>query len=233
MQRHRQGPESGRSQPTPDYRPARSMQRLFAGSAALLGAFALLVQYLLSTQLNTVDGRGWLAGLWLCLGFFTIITNLLATLALAAAALGPRGALARFFLRPGTATALAMSIVIVALIYQLLLHALWHPQGWQWLADMLLHRVIPLLFVLYWWLAVPKASLRWRRIGGWLLYPVGYFVYAMARGAVDGWYPYPFLDVGRLGYARVLLDGAGLLLVFVAVAAALLALARWQARRHA
>lgn len=233
MHLRQQGSDSGSHPVAPDSRPTRSTQRLPAAALALLGAFALLLQYLLSTQLPTVDGRGWLAGLWLCLGFFTITTNLLVTLALAAAALGPRGRITRFLLRPGTATALAMSIVIVAVIYQVLLHALWHPQGWQWLADMLLHRVMPLLYVLYWWLAVPKAALRWRQIGGWLLYPIGYFVYAMARGAVDGWYPYPFLDVARLGYVRVLLDGIGMLLAFVVVAAVLLALARWQSRRRA
>lgn len=205
--------------------------RLFVATTALLGAFALLLQYLLSAQLDTVDGRGWLAGLWLCLGFFTITTNLLATCALTAAALGPRGAFTRFFLRPGTITALAMSMAIVALIYQLLLHALWHPQGWQWLADVLLHRAMPALFLLHWWLAVDKRTLRWRQLGTWLLYPVGYFAYALVRGAVDGWYPYPFLDVGALGYPRVLLDGCGVLLAFVAVALLLLVLARWQVRR--
>ncbi|WP_404536838.1 Pr6Pr family membrane protein [Dyella agri] len=218
---------------TSDLQPARTTHRLLAATSALLGAFALLLQYLLSTQLDTVYGRGWLPGLWLCLGFFTIITNLLVTLALAAAALGPRGAFARFFLRPGTATALAMSIVIVALVYQLLLHALWHPQGWQWLADVILHRAMPVLCLLYWWLAVDKRALRWRQLGAWLLYPIGYFLYALARGAVDGWYPYPFLDVAALGYLRVLLDGCGMLLGFAVVALVLLTLARWQVRRHA
>jgi hypothetical protein len=38
----------------------------------------------------------------------------------------------------------------------------------------------------------------------WLAYPVGYLVYALARGAVDGWYPYYSLDVGALGYAPAL-----------------------------
>jgi hypothetical protein len=52
----------------------------------------------------------------------------------------------------------------------------------------------------------------------------------MARGALDGWYPYPFLDVTTLGYPRVLLDACGMLLAFLAIGAVLLALGRWQAR---
>jgi len=210
----------------------RPCLRIGIALAALLGAFALTLQYLLSIRMTTVDGRGWLPGLWLCLGYFTILTNLFCTLVLAAIAIAPHKRTG-WLRHPGTATAAAMSIVIVALVYQLLLHALWHPRGWHWLADVLLHRAMPLLFLAYWWLAVPKATLHWRQAGAWLLYPAGYFAYTLSRGALDGWYPYPFLDVARLGYAHVLLNGAGLLLAFVAVALLLLTLARWQLRRTA
>ncbi|WP_329741767.1 Pr6Pr family membrane protein [Dyella sp. A6] len=208
----------------------RPSLRILAALSALTGAFALTLQYLLSTRLTTADGRGWLPGLWLCLGYFTILTNLFCTVTLAAAAIAPQER--RGWLRhPGTATAAAISIVIVALVYQVLLHALWHPHGWALLADLLLHRAMPLLFLLYWWLAVPKAALGWPQIGTWLLYPAAYFVYALARGAIDGWYPYPFLDVAHLGYARVLLNACAMLLAFVTVALVLLVLSRWQHRR--
>jgi hypothetical protein len=41
-----------------------------------------------------------------------------------------------------------------------LLRHLWHPQGWQFIADELLHDVMPLLFLGYWWFCVPKGTLR-------------------------------------------------------------------------
>jgi len=49
----------------------------------------------------------------------------------------------------------------------------------------------------------------------YLVYPIGYAFYALLRGVVDGFYPYPFVDVGQIGYPRALLNIAGLSLAFV------------------
>jgi hypothetical protein len=204
---------------------------LFAGLAALLGWLALALQLLLSIQLTIANGQGALAGVWTYVGYFTILTNVLAALALTAAARGSHGAISRFFTRPDVHTAIAMSIAIVAAIYNLLLRQLWQPQGWQIVADNTLHVVMPVLFLLYWWLAVPKAGLRWPQVIVWQLYPAAYFAYALIRGAMNHWYPYPFLDVATLGYLRVLINACVVLLVFVVVALLLVALARWQVRR--
>ena len=35
---------------------------------------------------------------------------------------------------------------------------------------------------------------------------MGYAVFSLIHGAVTGFYPYPFLSVTQLGYARVLLN---------------------------
>jgi len=205
--------------------------RSFAGCAALLGWLALALQLLLSIQLTVTNGQGALAGVWIYLGYFTISTNVLVALALTVAAHGPRDAISRFFARPDVHTAIAMSIIIVAAIYNLMLRQLWHPQGWQIVADNVLHFVMPILFLLHWWLAVPKGTLRWPQVFHWQLYPAAYFAYVLARGAVNGWYPYPFLDVTTLGFLRVLINACVVLLVFVAVALLLVALGRWQVRR--
>lgn len=205
--------------------------RLFATLTALLGWLALALQLLLSIQLTIANGQGALTGVWIYLGYFTILTNVLAALALTAATRGPRGAVSRFFGRPDVHTAIAMSIAIVAAIYNLMLRQLWQPHGWQIVADNTLHVVMPALFLLYWWLAVPKATLRWSQVIQWQLYPAAYFAYALLRGAITHWYPYPFLDVGSLGYLRVLINACVVLLVFVVVALLLVALGRWQVRR--
>ncbi|HEY1588270.1 MAG TPA: Pr6Pr family membrane protein [Rhodanobacter sp.] len=205
--------------------------RALAAIAALLGWLTLALQLLLSIQLTTANGQGAWAGVWSYFGYFTILTNVLVALALTADARGPRGAVSRFFTRPDVHTAIAMSIVIVAAIYNLMLRQLWQPHGWQIIADNTLHVLMPALFLLYWWLAVPKATLRWPHVIHWQLYPAAYFAYVLLRGAVNGWYPYPFLDVTTLGYLRVLIDACAVLLVFVVVALLLVALGRWQARR--
>jgi hypothetical protein len=199
-------------------------------AAALLGWFALALQLWLSIRLTVADGRSVTTALWIYLGFFTILTNMLVSMALSAEALGMDGPLGRFFRRPGVTTAIAANIALVALTYNLLLRQLWRPQGWNLVADALLHDVMPAVFLLFWWLAVPKQNLRTRQLGGWLLYPLGYLVYALVRGAIDHWYPYPFIDVGMLGYRRVLINAAGVALIFAIVASLLLALAKLQRR---
>lgn len=205
--------------------------RLFAAAAAALGGSALVLQLLQSIELSQAKGDGALAGVWIYFGFYTILTNILVVLAFAAGALGPRGGITRFFHRPGICTAAAMSIVVVGVIYNVMLRQLWHPQGWQLFTDVVLHDVMPVTFLLYWWFAVPKAALQWRQIPAWLGYPAAYFAYALARGAVNGWYPYPFLDVKTLGYAGVVGDALLVLLFFIAVALVLVGMGRWQARR--
>ncbi len=207
--------------------------RAFAAIAAAIGWFALGLQLLLTIRLTSANGRGAWAGVWIYLGYFTVLTNFAAALALTAVATHSRGGLGKFFARPGVHGAIAMSIIVVAAIYHLLLRQLWQPQGWQVIGDDALHTVMPMLFVLHWWLAVPKTHMRWRDVLGWQAYPAAYFVYALARGAVNGWYPYPFLDVHALGYMRVVGNAIGVVLFFVAVGLMLTAIGRWQARRTA
>lgn len=207
--------------------------RSLAAITATIGWFALGLQLLLTLRLAIANGRGTFAGAWIYLGYFTVLTNVAATLALTAVATRHRDRFNRYFARPGVHAAIAMSIIVVAAVYHLLLRQLWQPQGWQAIADNALHTLMPLLFVVHWWLAVPKACLRWREAFAWQVIPAGYFVYALARGALNGWYPYPFVDVDALGYPRVLGNALGVLLIFLGVALALVALGRWQGRRGA
>jgi hypothetical protein len=56
--------------------------------------------------------------------------------------------------------------------------------------------------------------------------PLAYFPYALARGALDGRYPYPFIDVGTLGWARVLGNAAAIAAAFLIAGYALVWLDR-------
>jgi hypothetical protein len=209
---------------TQPYRP-------LAAIGCLLGTFGLALQLWFSIQMTEAKGGSVLGGVWLYLGFYTILTNILVAKVLGSAVIGPRNAITRFWLRPGVQTAVAMSIAIVSLIYNVMLRQLWHPSGWLLVADVIVHDLMPPLYLLYWWLAVLKRDLRWSQVLIWQSYPVAYFFYVLLRGAINGWYPYPFLDVNTLGYAQVLLDAVFVLLAFIAMALALMALGRWQTRR--
>ncbi|AIF46175.1 Pr6Pr family membrane protein [Dyella japonica] len=206
--------------------------RPLAQFSALLGWFGLALQLWFSVRLKLDHGGTTIDGVWLYLGYFTILTNLLVASVLTAAAFDTRAALPRFLQRPGVQTAAAMSIVIVSAVYNLMLRQLWSPSGWLLVADMIVHDFMPPLYLLYWWLAVPKGSLRWSQALAWQSYPAGYFTYVLLRGAANGWYPYPFLDVKSLGYGQVVVDALAVLVAFIAVALLLVALGRWQARRR-
>lgn len=205
--------------------------RVLAAVAALVGWLALSLQIGLTIHRVVDSGGSVAAAVWLWVGYFTITTNVLAAAVLSASALGGLGPVSRRLANANVQSMTAMSIIIVGLIYNSLLHGLWHPQGWHLVADVTLHDVMPLLFLLHWWVNVSKDKLRVRQIGYWQLYPIAYFVYALVRGAANGWYPYFFLDVPTLGYARVVLTGLVILIAFVAVAWVLMMLGDWQCRR--
>lgn len=174
-----------------------------------------------------------IGGLINLFGFFTVLSNTLVATVLSYAAFGRESPARRWFLRPAVSAGVLVSIVLVALAYSLLLRNLWHPQGWQRLADELLHDVMPMVFALYWCLAVPKGHLRLWHLGAWTLYPLLYFLFILWRGHEIGVYPYPFVDVASLGYAQVMLNASGVLAGFWAIGLAVLGVDRLWSRRHA
>ncbi|MGC9216262.1 Pr6Pr family membrane protein [Acidithiobacillus sp.] len=200
----------------------------FVATSATLGWIALALQCYLSVQWSIAHGKGLLVGLVIYFSFFTILTNFLVALALTASLLRIRSSVAEFFTRPGVNTGIAASIALVGIAYALLLQHLWHPEGLQLVADMLLHYVMPSLFLVYWWVAVPRVDARWTSVFAWMLYPVLYFVYAMTRGALYGVYPYPFINAADLGYGQALANALEVLMGFVALSLILLAVGRFK-----
>ena len=151
--------------------------------------------------------------------YFTILTNILVTGYFTVLWMVPNSKTAGLFNRPVILTAITVYIFVVGMVYQLLLRGIWQPQGFQRIIDELLHSVIPFYFLVYWFLFTPVKSVQWRYIFFWLAYPAIYLAYILSRGAISGFYPYPFVEVNQLGYARVLNNSAILLLVFISVSA--------------
>jgi hypothetical protein len=147
--------------------------------------------------------------------YFTILTNILAAFCYTFQLIKPAPGLQRFFSESKTITAIAVYITVVGIVYNVILRYLWAPQGQQLLADELLHSFNPAFFVLYWLLFVPKRSLKWADAFPWLLYPFIYLLYIMLRGALSGLYPYPFIEVSKLGYPKVLMNSGILFIAFL------------------
>jgi hypothetical protein len=199
--------------------------------AAVLGWVGLSIQLYLILFARWSIGASLLGGLVSCFSYFTILTNTLVATVLTCAVTDRESAARRWFLQPWVSGAIAASITVVSLAYNLLLRHLWHPQGWQFVADVLLHDVMPLLFLAWWWCCVPKGTLRLRHLPVWLIYPLLYFAYALLRGHLLGAYAYPFIDVSNLGYPQVFINAGVILLGFVLMALFLIGVDRWQGRR--
>ncbi|AZE71362.1 Integral membrane protein [Pseudomonas synxantha] len=204
----------------------------FLAAAALAGWVGLAIQqYLIFYSRWSIDAS-LLGGLISFFSFFTVLTNTLAVVVLSYAGVKRDSAMKRFFLAPVVSSAIVVSIIVVNLAYNLLLRHLWSPEGFQFIADELLHDVMPLLFVIYWWRCVPKGQLRFRHIGAWVIYPLVYFGYVLLRGDLLGQYQYPFIDVLTLGYPQVFVNAGGLLAGFVLVALVVVGLDKRLGRAH-
>ena len=198
----------------------------FVAAAALAGWAGLVIQQYLIFYSRWTSGASLLGGLINFFSFFTVLTNTLAVVVLSYAWVNRDSAAKRFFLAPRVSSGIAVSIVVVSLAYNLLLRHLWSPSGFQFIADELLHDVMPVLFLIYWWRCVPKGHLRFTHIGAWVIYPLVYFAYALLRGDLLGQYQYPFIDVSTLGYPQVFVNAGGILLGFVLIALAVVGLDR-------
>jgi len=200
---------------------ARSLYRLTAGAFT---AFAVCMQYFL--LMRGESGVALASASVKFFSFFTIICNLLAAAALLAPVLAPNTRAGRFLDRPTVRTAIAGYMIMVGIIYYALLVGLSEREGWSLVFEHLLHAVTPPLFVIDWLAFADKRMLDWRIALRGLIFPLGYAALTLARGAATGWYPYPFLDVGDLGYPSVLFNIAWLAAAFIALELVLVAAGR-------
>jgi hypothetical protein len=190
---------------------------------AALGWFTCVAQFYLN-----VRDDGLLLATIAYFGFFTMLGNIQVALAFAAP-LVPRFPGAAFFNRPGVRTAIAVYITVVDVIFYFLLRKVYVPTGFGAVLNVLLHYIMPPLYVLDWLAFVPKQSLRYRQVPFWLIFPLAYAVVTMVRGAYTHYYPYGFLDAGQYGYRQISINIALLTLFFIFLSVGFVALGRWQA----
>jgi hypothetical protein len=164
-----------------------------------IGWFAIIGQFVLMLQNRQTDIPEMVIRFF---SFFTILTNTLVTLYFTASFLKLKTVPFKWLLSNGTSTALTAFILIVGLVYQLVLRKIWNPTGLQYIVDELLHSVIPLFMLGYWFFNLKKDDLLPKPIINWLLYPVLYITFIMTRGHFSGFYPYPFLNVNEIGYHK-------------------------------
>ncbi|EJL72718.1 Pr6Pr family membrane protein [Chryseobacterium populi] len=198
------------------------MKKILSLIFCLIGWFALIAQYYLLLE-NNINSF-WESTVRF-FSFFTILTNLIVAVYFTVQALKPQS---KKDTDPGILTSITLYICIVGIIYQVILRSTWNPQGLQKLVDELLHSVIPVLTIIYWYLYENKSSLNYKQILKWAVYPLLYFIFIIIRGSFSGFYPYPFVDVNIIGFTQVLMNAfwvlvffAGLSVIFILIGKAL------------
>jgi hypothetical protein len=181
--------------------------------------FAVLTLVAIAYQLSLAAGTGRLDPVNF-FSYFTILSNLLAAVVLLIGA-------ARSLRTPSPTWDLVRGQAVVVMtvtfvVFALLLADTDVDVTNSWV-DTVVHRLFPVVVALDWIVDPPASAIGWRRSLVWLAAPLIWLGYTMVRGALVGWYPYPFLDPSDSGYGPVAVTVLGILAfgVVVCVAVAL------------
>lgn len=183
--------------------------------AALIGWGALALQYWL--MMNADVGPEPIHRTINFFSYFTILINILVALAMTFPVLAPNSGIGRFFDRPSMRTVVTTFIIIVGVTNHYLLSGLRELTGLDLVADTILHYVMPVIVALDWLFFVPKGNVPWSTAFKALPFPLLYMVWTYFHGEWTGFYPYPFVDVSKLGIEQVLINAAGMTAAFFGV----------------
>ncbi len=148
--------------------------------------------------------------------YFTIQSNLLAAgTALGLIARPDRDGRTWRVLR----VAAIVGMTVTFITYMIVLRPIVHLEGLAKLADIGFHYVAPVLTVAGWYLFGPWPRIDIPSLLRHLAWPFAYLVYILGLGALTGWYPYPFIDVTKIGYPRTLLNALAVTVLLLIVGA--------------
>jgi hypothetical protein len=119
-----------------------------------------------------------------------------------------------------------LMITITGLVYAVVLAPSSHLQGWQVVGNFFVHQATPVLTVVVWLIAGPRAWIRWSTFLPAMVIPVIWVGWTLLRGTVIDAYPYPFVDVVAHGYGTVLLNLLGVVALAFVVFCVLLGIDR-------
>jgi hypothetical protein len=83
--------------------------------------------------------------------------------------------------------------------------------------DVVLHKIFPIVVDAAWLLDPPMTRLTSRDGLHCLAFPLAWTGLTLVRGALDGWYPYPFLDPANGGYGQVAITAVAITIGFLVI----------------
>lgn len=178
-------------------------------------AFGLLILVAMITMIRFLVDEG----SFNALNFFTFFTILSNLLAMGVLLEGGRRMLTGTpsipdMIRGAAVVYMTVTYIVFAVLLRGLEEELQTHLAW---VDSVFHRVAPIVLMLGWVVDPPKERIPFRRALWWLAFPLIWVVFTMIRGAIDGRYPYPFLDPANGGYGIVFVYIVAITLLFVFV----------------
>lgn len=169
---------------------------------ALLGFSSIVTEMAVTMERGTFKAENFFS-------YFTIETNILVVIMLlmsaVAIAAGKNSKLDLF------RSATTVYILVVGIGFSALLSGL---EGVKLTAvpwdNVVLHYIIPVAVFADFMTDRPRRKLPFKRALLWLLFPIVYATYALVRGGLTGWYPYPFLNPDVSGAGSVVATIVGL-----------------------
>ncbi len=192
--------------------------RAFHALTALVALAALVLQLVQVVKgapvLADADPPGLVDRILRYFAYFTIQSNILVLVTSAQLARDPA--------RDGSGwrvvrAAAVGGISVTGLVHWFLLRKLLDLHGANYVADRMLHLVVPVLAVVGWLLFGPRPRIDWGVCLRAAVWPLVWLVVILVQAAATGWYPYPFLDHRTHGWGSVLVVCVGILMLFFAL----------------
>lgn len=190
--------------------------RVWHSVAALIGLVGLSAQVIALINGENYSVLGPVMSWWNFFSYFTVLSNILVLLINVDLVRNPQGRTSTLWqvLRLNA----VVNISVTGLIAFTLLRRLPEVQalvGFGRLSDTLLHYVVPTLVVLGWLIFGPRPRFTARAVWLSLIFPAGWLLYTLARGALVTWYPYPFVDLRIIDPLEVLINCVFISAMFV------------------
>ncbi len=112
-----------------------------------------------------------------------------------------------------------IGIAITGVVFVVALRPIVSLTGISALTNVGFHYASPLLAVVGWLLFGPRPRIDRRTLVWSLAWPLVWLAYTLVHGAITGWYPYPFIDAGELGYPATLFNAVVVTVLMIGVGA--------------
>jgi hypothetical protein len=176
----------------------------------VVGVVGLVVQFVISIGAYLAAGRDVPGALGAFFIYYTILTNIALVLVYVSELTEWRWL--ELFRKLDVTGMMVANMLLVMSFVHFFLRGLTQLNGLFLACDIALHYVTPIIYIVWWLVGVRHGPLVARRVPVMLAPTFIYFLIAMARGAWTHEYPYPILNVVKLGYGHVLLNAVAMTL---------------------